>query len=171
MLAGAAMRGEFLDAGRLHGAARQLAASLRPLTVAGPWWQRATHLRQLDREYRQTAFLEGIGLNTGGLILSALVGQAMISRLGVLWTPRHLTWWTVGGLVALYAGYTLTNLLVMGIAVTLRAASPRETSASIAVPPRSRGENETWSRRSSPDSTPAHSPGGSASHATPSRSI
>lgn len=77
-------------------------------------------LRQLDREYRQTAFLEGIALNTGGLILSALAGQAVIARLGGLWTPQHLTWWTVGGLVALYAGYTLTNLLVMGVAVALR---------------------------------------------------
>jgi len=44
------MRGEFLDANRLHGAARQLAATLRPLTPVGPWWQRATHLAQLDRD-------------------------------------------------------------------------------------------------------------------------
>src|SRR6476659_135886 len=44
------MRGAFLDANRLHGAARQLAAALKPLTPVGPWWQRATHLAQLDRD-------------------------------------------------------------------------------------------------------------------------
>ena len=44
------MRGEFLDAGRLHVAARQLAATLRPLAATGPWWQRASHLAQLERD-------------------------------------------------------------------------------------------------------------------------
>src|SRR5437867_10704593 len=53
-------------------------------------------LRQLDREYRQAAFLEGTALNTGGLILSAFAGQGGITRLGGFLTPHHLTWWTVG---------------------------------------------------------------------------
>ena len=44
------MRGEFLDAGRLHLAARQLATTLRPQSASGPWWQRASHLAQLDRD-------------------------------------------------------------------------------------------------------------------------
>ncbi|WP_305068752.1 GH36-type glycosyl hydrolase domain-containing protein [Luteitalea sp. TBR-22] len=49
------VRGDSLDLGGLQAAARQLAAELRPVTPRSRPWQRATHLRRLDRQARALA--------------------------------------------------------------------------------------------------------------------
>ena len=79
-----------------------------------------TALRQIDRDTRQSPALPAVSLNTAALVLATLAGRLVTEEVAPVWPARHLTWQAVGTMAILYAGYSLTNLLVMGGAVAAR---------------------------------------------------
>ena len=91
-----------------------------PLAVALAGSALGCHLRARDSRNRQNPFLEVLGLNTGGIVLVTIAGQATSVLLAEHWQFQTLNWWTVACVVALFLIYNLVNLVVMSVAVALK---------------------------------------------------
>jgi diguanylate cyclase (GGDEF)-like protein len=91
-----------------------------PIMVAFGGAALGCHLRARDVRIKQNPFLLVLGLNTGGLVLTAAGGQYLSVLMADYWTFRVLTWGTVLSIGALFVAYNLTNLFVMSVAVALK---------------------------------------------------
>jgi diguanylate cyclase (GGDEF)-like protein len=91
-----------------------------PLAVAFGGAALGCHLRARDSRQKQNPFLQVLGLNVGGVVMTALVGQWLSIEMAPHWQFRVLTWWTVLSIAALFVCYNLVNVAVMGTAVLLR---------------------------------------------------
>ena len=91
-----------------------------PLAVAFCGAILGSGLRAHDPSIRQGAFLPALTLNTGGLVMSALAGQWIFSVIEAQFPFAPLSWRTVVMITALFVAYNLTNLAVMGLAVTFK---------------------------------------------------
>jgi len=91
-----------------------------PVAVAFGGAALGCHLRLRDTRTRGNPLPVVLGLNVGGLVLTALSGQGLSTLMAWRWQFRALTWETVQSIVALFLVYNLTNLAVMSVAVLLR---------------------------------------------------
>ena len=78
------------------------------------------HLRARDSRNRQNPFLEVLGLNTGGIVLVTIAGQATSILLAEHWQFHTLNWWTLACVVVLFMIYNFVNLAVMSVAIVLK---------------------------------------------------
>jgi diguanylate cyclase (GGDEF)-like protein len=91
-----------------------------PVAVAFGGAALGCHLRGRDARLQQNPFLLVVGLNTGGMVLTALAGEWVAALMGDLWQFSVLTWGTVLSIVTLFVIYQLTNLVVMVVAMALK---------------------------------------------------
>jgi len=77
-------------------------------------------LRARDPRARQTPFLEVLSLNTGSLVIAAIVGQWLAVALERYFRFDVLNWGTVLAIVSLFVAYNVTNVAAMVTAMLLR---------------------------------------------------
>jgi diguanylate cyclase (GGDEF)-like protein len=65
-------------------------------------------------------FLQALSLNTGGLVLAAVVGRWVAWAMAEHWQFRTMGWWTVLCVAALFVTYNVTNVLTMVVAMLLK---------------------------------------------------
>jgi diguanylate cyclase (GGDEF)-like protein len=91
-----------------------------PVMVAFTGAAVGCHLRVRDGRARQSPFLQMLGLNTGGLVLAAVVSERVSTAMEPYWQFHVLTWGSVLSILALFVTYTLTNVVVMVVAMLLK---------------------------------------------------
>ncbi|MBI4168832.1 MAG: sensor domain-containing diguanylate cyclase [Acidobacteria bacterium] len=91
-----------------------------PITVACGGAVLGCGLRARDPRARQNPFLQVLSLNTGGLVIAAVVGQWLSVALERYWRFDVLTWGTVLCVVALFVAYNVTNVAIMVVAMLLK---------------------------------------------------
>ncbi|HXH27989.1 MAG TPA: sensor domain-containing diguanylate cyclase [Candidatus Polarisedimenticolia bacterium] len=91
-----------------------------PLAIAFGGAALGCHLRARDSRQKHNPFLQVLGLNVGGVVLTALAGQWLSIAMAPYWQFRTLTWGSVASIGALFLCYNLVNVTVMGTAVALR---------------------------------------------------
>jgi len=91
-----------------------------PLAIAYGGALLGCTLRARESRSRQNPFLQVLGLNVGGTVLTALAGLELSKAMAPYWQFTTLTWWSVLSIGALFVTYNLVNLAVMGTAVALK---------------------------------------------------
>jgi len=91
-----------------------------PILVAFCGAVLGSHLRFRETRSAGKPFLQALSLNTGGLVLAAVVGRWVVFALAPHWQFDVLTWWTVLCVTALFVTYNVTNVLTMLSAMALK---------------------------------------------------
>ena len=91
-----------------------------PLAVAFVGSIIGASLRTRDVHARARPFVPVLCLNTGGMVIIALVGQWLSIRMQPYWRFDVLTWGTVASIGALFLVYNLTNLVTMAAGILFK---------------------------------------------------